>query len=846
MTDTNSAGLTRARVDLIDPSPFQERKLFAEEPLKELAESIKSVAEQAGDATGYSGVIQPLVGRRSPINPDRIELVCGERRLRASKLAGLAEVPLLLKVLSDWQAENIVLTENIQREDLTPMEEARSYERMLKLRDDNGVLIHTRAAVAKLACKKLNHIDDHLKLLACPPEMQQAVDDGLVAVSVATVVGRIADPKLRPLAAAKVLKPDYQQVPMNLQQAKELVRNEFNVSLAGVPWKMDDASLVPEKTEEVEGVQVRCFGGACATCPFLSANIEGANLVQREGLVGNSGASGNKGGVKQTTGSASNLCTLPKCHKAKLDAVWKQESRKALQEGRKVLDDADAKKAFHPSHNQIANGSKYVCLDFEPVYHELGNLVYSRNGQKWRTLLKGAGIPVIVARNPHTGMLVELSLLKEAKPVGEKALRAKKPSAEEQGEKSKAQIKAEEDAKAKRKAELFQLKVNGLAESESITEIRNAISEGRVKADEAFYGLLFDMALDAAGSDGIKLIADTLKLPREKKAGGYGLEKPIKEWVKKNVETVPQWLSMLTFTMMARRVAWNGVDCEYLGRGLSFCGLKVDELKRRAKALLNGPVKGKGDSPAAAAPSNNSTDKNNWTTDAEVSKTAAADKIAKDAGVVRKVEDYNCDCCSVPIHCPPGTGAKLCVIPKGELKCKKCGGEWENRFAGWKREGFNLLQHPSYHAAAIALGEWTYEDCVGHEPQANTRSHKEWSAARAKIEKAVEKLARKKKKVVTVGAPGPAQALLELPDAGAAPVSGPSVSELVTGIQDSKIGKPGRFTNDDIDAAAKLLKAGTHKIADLIGPPPVRKQKELLKTYNAVRLRIMRKAGKIH
>lgn len=715
-TELPKEGLLRWPTHDIVPSPFQERRDFKPEALQELAESIKGHVKPLATVNGVleTGIIQPLTVRRvSDGGP--LELVCGERRLRAAKLAEQPEVPILLRVLSDTEAENIVLTENIQREDLKPSEEARSYDRMLKLRDaDTGRLLHTRESVAKIACKPLNHIDDHLKLLVCPPELQAAVDGGEVKLSVAMVVGRIPDPKLRPAAAAKVMRPDYQQTPMNYAQVKELVRNEFMVSLAGVPWQLEDASLVPERHEELEGVMTRCFGGACHTCPYLSSNIDGAVTKQEGKKEG--------GSLKRAGGAAGNLCTLPKCHRAKLDAVCKQQRRTALEKGLKVLDDDEAKKQFHPSLNQAANGAKYVWLDMTPKYHEVGNLEWSANGRKWKALLKGSEVPVVMARNPHTGLLVEMSPLKEAKPVGEKALRAKKPSAAEQTEKTPAELKAEEDAKKRRAAEIRQEKIDKITLTEALNDIRVEIERKGVNAE--LMAKFCEYGMQRAGADGCRFLAKHLAVELPKNT--YDAEKRILKKMKEMCEDrVGAWQGMLALVIMSWSLSFHELKAEAFKGIVVVLGLKLPEIERRAKALFEAEqnAKGKGKKVEVKASAVNSTDPKNVSVEKVVATTAASDKHAK----VKKAQ------------------------PAKVVKDMK-----------------ELVE--------------------------------DWRGA--------------------------------------------SASEVATGIQDSKIGKPNGWTPADVEAGAKLLKAKTHDITKLIGPKPDAKKDAIkYKNWNGLRMKLLRKAG---
>src|SRR5229473_1469802 len=111
-----SAGSTMLDIDLIEPSPYQPRTHFREEALAELAQSIQA-----------SGIIQPVVLRRVG---GRYQLLAGERRWRAAQRAGLSRVPAVIREVTDEAALEITLVENIQREDLNPIEEARAYERL--------------------------------------------------------------------------------------------------------------------------------------------------------------------------------------------------------------------------------------------------------------------------------------------------------------------------------------------------------------------------------------------------------------------------------------------------------------------------------------------------------------------------------------------------------------------------------------------------------------------------------------------------------------------------------------------------------------------------------------------
>ena len=154
-------GLRQIPLDLLDPNPYQPRVAFPQEGLEELAESIR-----------VRGILQPILARTHPTHPERFYIVAGERRWRAAGLAGLHEVPAIVREMSDIEAATAALIENLQREDLNPMEEAEGYSRLL---DELRV---TQEKLAEAVGKSRSHITNALRLLNLPPGVQDAVRKG--------------------------------------------------------------------------------------------------------------------------------------------------------------------------------------------------------------------------------------------------------------------------------------------------------------------------------------------------------------------------------------------------------------------------------------------------------------------------------------------------------------------------------------------------------------------------------------------------------------------------------------------------------------------------------------------
>ena len=152
-----TTGTATIKISEIRANPYQPRKEFDQTGLQELADSIKE-----------NGVFQPILVRKSLSG---YELVAGERRLRASKLAGLKEIPVIIKDFGDKEMMEISLLENIQRKDLTPIEEASAYEQLIKK------LNYTQEQLAKRIGKSRANVTNLLRLLTLPQEVQALVND---------------------------------------------------------------------------------------------------------------------------------------------------------------------------------------------------------------------------------------------------------------------------------------------------------------------------------------------------------------------------------------------------------------------------------------------------------------------------------------------------------------------------------------------------------------------------------------------------------------------------------------------------------------------------------------------
>lgn len=160
-------------IDEIRPNPYQPRKVFEEDALKELATSIKE-----------HGVFQPIIAKRSIKG---YELVAGERRWRASKLAGLTTIPAIVRDFTDEQMMEIGLLENLQRENLSAMEEAEAYQTLMLN------LSLTQEELARRVGKSRSHVTNILGLLRLPEEVKQMVNHAELSMGHARVLSKLED-----------------------------------------------------------------------------------------------------------------------------------------------------------------------------------------------------------------------------------------------------------------------------------------------------------------------------------------------------------------------------------------------------------------------------------------------------------------------------------------------------------------------------------------------------------------------------------------------------------------------------------------------------------------------------
>ena len=207
-------GLAQIDIDLIDPSPYQPRTKFREEALEELARSIRT-----------SGIVQPLVAREVS---ERYQLIAGERRWRAAQRAGLSRVPVVLREVAEETALEMTLVENLQREDLNPMEQAHAFQRLM---DEFGL---TQEHVAERTGKDRATVANSIRLLRLEATIQEMVEENRITAGHARALLAIADSNERVALARRIARTG-----MTVRQVERLAARSSKPRVARPAWQID-------------------------------------------------------------------------------------------------------------------------------------------------------------------------------------------------------------------------------------------------------------------------------------------------------------------------------------------------------------------------------------------------------------------------------------------------------------------------------------------------------------------------------------------------------------------------------------------------------------------------------
>ena len=385
MSNTSTSEFANVELALIERSLTNPRKNFNATKLAELADSIKT-----------SGVHSPILVRPLPgsrvaetsfcsehgrqLVPREVrpvyELVAGERRLRASKLAGVATIPTLIRALTDDQVLEIQIVENLQRDDLTEMEEADGYDALMQ-----HAAINADAVAAKIG-KSRSYVYARLKLLDLSLESKQAMLEGKIDASRALLIARIPDSKLQAKALAEATRTDYHGEVPSVRSLQTWLKANVMLRLDTATFKITDARLVKE-------------AGSCKDCPKrtganpdLFADVDGADI-----------------------------CTDPVCFHGKEDAHRATMVAQADKKGMRLIEGKEAREVCQGYQGSRLDGYLPLSQVREDAAKMLGSFEKGMRAPTLRELLgKDAPSPVLI-ENPYTKEFIEAVPTEEAEAL---------------------------------------------------------------------------------------------------------------------------------------------------------------------------------------------------------------------------------------------------------------------------------------------------------------------------------------------------------------------------------------------------------------------------------------------
>ena len=315
---------------------------------------------------------------------DWYEIVSGERRYRASQLAGAADIPAMIRPLSDAQVLEIQLVENLQRDDLSPLEEAEGYERLVA---STGI---AKEDIGARIGRSRGYVYARLKLLDLCQEGRQALEAGQIDASRALLIARVPDGKLQARALKEALSVDWNKQPRHsFRSLQAWVQDELMLALGKASFKITDATLVPA-------------AGSCKECPKRT----GANPDLFSDVKG------------------ADVCTDVTCYRAKEDAHTEREVAAARERGQVLITGKEAQAAMPTQYSSKING--YQDLD------KPDDRLDSRKSLR-KVLGKDMPTPMLL-KSPHDGKLIEVlpkdqvtKLLQAKGQLSDRQARAKRP-----------------------------------------------------------------------------------------------------------------------------------------------------------------------------------------------------------------------------------------------------------------------------------------------------------------------------------------------------------------------------------------------------------------------------------
>jgi ParB/RepB/Spo0J family partition protein len=437
-------------INNIEPSPTNPRKHFDPAKLQELADSISE-----------HGLVEPILVRpirQSYLLEDCFQLVAGERRWRAAKLAGLTQIEAKVRDLDDKAVLEIQFIENLQRADLSPIEEAEGYKRLL---DEHG---YTADSLAGKLAKSKSYVYGRLKLCNLPEAALDALAKGLLPATIGELIGRLPSMEMR----QKFWDDNYWDIGKDwfempsFRDVKMEIERGYMRELKSAPWNKKDANLVSDAV-------------ACINCPKMTGNNRAEYPDAR-----------------------ADMCTDTGCFNLKLKAHYARQVERAEKSGAKVLSEDESARLFNRAGNIVwltsAAYNKYVELKDQPSQ--------DKEKRSWKQLLDGH-VGTVIAIDPQ-GKAHYFAPKAEAERVL-KEVHGIKPEGRYDMSNYKASQKKRQDEKKLRQATAAEI-VSWILDGDRL-KLLDEKPVGTVFADSHFLRLVAKHLIDNGGADAARAIA---------------------------------------------------------------------------------------------------------------------------------------------------------------------------------------------------------------------------------------------------------------------------------------------------------------------------------------------------
>jgi ParB/RepB/Spo0J family partition protein len=458
----------------IHPWPMQPRKNFDLDYLNQLAASIEKY-----------GILNDLLCRPRAGHDGELEIIGGECRWRAAEMAGKDEVPVKVHDLTDGDALELALVDNMKRKDLSELEECDAFHNAMAQTDERGIPRYAshRELAAKIDVSP-GYVEQRLWLRKLTKEGREALAAGRISFKTArvvcgkpaTLVESILDVILHPKKHGVWFGGfGYATEPLNAEQTEEVIRSRFVRNLREAPFQLNDAKLLPIKMSETNE---RTEGGACADCPWNSATAEN--------------------GAKKR--ASERFCLNPACFTRKVEIHTAAAVVKAKEGGCRILSEKEADRIMYDS-GKLKHDSPFVPLNERPGYEDRNQKIEEKKTPTWEKIVTGEAAPPVVVAIDKNGNVHKLVERKLAVAAAQKNGTAHFLNLSSGG----ARSAQKDDYDRRQAAERAEQKIKATVALDAVGEVIAKIAAEDLP--DGFWAWLLNMGKWHGGSDGVTFVA---------------------------------------------------------------------------------------------------------------------------------------------------------------------------------------------------------------------------------------------------------------------------------------------------------------------------------------------------